>query len=169
MGTKRMNNEIPEIAHQKNKWLFSQLDIAYPAKESLLGRDIYKNQLSQKTYQLLPQDQTPTQIDELHKVDFHKLTVLFSLNQASAYQNETERAHMLEFLSQIILSDEHELYVGTTKGDVVASAIVTQGASCLLISDVVNKNDQDINGFAKQLHDFWAQDHASGDQVWVEN
>lgn len=76
---------------------------------------------------------------------------------------------MLEFLSQIMLSDEHELYVGTTKGDVVASAIVTQGASCLLISDVVNKNDQDINGFAKQLHDFWAQDHASGDQVWVEN
>ncbi|UPR58627.1 hypothetical protein ITG10_22860 [Vibrio sp. ED004] len=164
-----MNNEIPEIAHNKNQWLFSQLDIAYPAKESLLGLDIYKKQLSQKTYQLLPQDQTPTQIDELHKVDFHKLTVLFSLNQASAYQDEAERANILEFLSQIMLSDEHELYVGTKNGDVVASAVVTATGEELLISDVVNQDDQNIVGFAKQLHDFWAQDQVSTHKVWFEN
>ncbi len=164
-----MNNEIPEIAHNKNQWLFSQLDIAYPAKESLLGLDIYKKQLSQKTYQLLPQDQTPTQIDELHKVDFHKLTVLFSLNQASAYQDEAERANILEFLSQIMLSDEHELYVGTKNGDVVASAVVTATDEELLISDVVNQDDQNIVGFAKQLHNFWAQDQVSTHKVWFEN
>ncbi|MCG9542388.1 hypothetical protein L1D37_01195 [Vibrio sp. Isolate33] len=164
-----MNNEIPEIAHNKNQWLFSQLDIAYPAKESLLGLDIYKKQLSQKTYQLLPQDQTPTQIDELHKVDFHKLTVLFSLNQASAYQDEAERANILEFLSQIMLSDEHELYVGTKNGEVVASAVVTATDEELLISDVVNQDDQNIVGFAKQLHDFWAQDQVSTHKVWFEN
>lgn len=164
-----MNNEIPEIAHNKNQWLFSQLDIAYPAKESLLGLDIYKKQLSQKTYQLLPQDQTPTQIDELHKVDFHKLTVLFSLNQASAYQDEAERANILEFLSQIMLSDEHELYVGTKNGEVVASAVVTATDEELLISDVVNQDDQNIAGFAKQLHDFWAQDQVSTHKVWFEN
>ncbi|WP_299131000.1 hypothetical protein [uncultured Vibrio sp.] len=164
-----MNNEIPEIAHNKNQWLFSQLDIAYPAKESLLGLDIYKKQLSQKTYQLLPQDQTPTQIDELHKVDFHKLTVLFSLNQASAYQDEAERANILEFLSQIMLSDEHELYVGTKNGEVVASAVMTATDEELLISDVVNQDDQNIVGFAKQLHDFWAQDQVSTYKVWFEN
>ncbi|MFI3275420.1 hypothetical protein [Vibrio sp.] len=164
-----MNNEIPEIAHNKNQWLFSQLDIAYPAKESLLGLDIYKKQLSQKTYQLLRQDQTPTQIDELHKVDFHKLTVLFSLNQASAYQDEAERGNILEFLSQIMLSDEHELYVGTKNGDVVASAVVTATDEELLISDVVNQDDQNIVGFAKQLHNFWAQDQVSTHKVWFEN
>ncbi|WP_434567787.1 hypothetical protein QFW85_19335 [Vibrio chagasii] len=164
-----MNNEIPEIALKKNQWLFSQLDIAYPAKESLLGLDIYKNQLSQKTYQLLPQDQTPSQIDELHKVDFHKLTVLFSLNQASAYQDEAERANILEFLSQIMLSDEHELYVGTKNGDVVASAIVTASDDELLISDIVNQDDQNIVAFAKQLHDFWAQDQDSTHKVLFEN
>lgn len=164
-----MNNEIPEIALKKNQWLFSQLDIAYPAKESLLGLDIYKNQLSQKTYQLLPQDQTPSQIDELHKVDFHKLTVLFSLNQASAYQDEAERANILEFLSQIMLSDEHELYVGTKNGNVVASAIVTASDDELLISDIVNQDDQNIVGFAKQLHDFWAQDQDSTYKVLFEN
>ncbi|WP_261886226.1 hypothetical protein [Vibrio pomeroyi] len=164
-----MNNEIPEIAHNKNQWLFSHLDIAYPAKESLLGLDIYKKQLSQKTYQLLPQDQAPTQIDELHKVDFHKLTVLFSLNQASAYQDEAERANILEFLSQIMLSDEHELYVGTKNGDVVASAVVTATDEELLISDVVNQDDQNIVGFAKQLHNFWAQDQVSTHKVWFEN
>lgn len=164
-----MNNEIPEIALKKNQWLFSQLDIAYPAKESLLGLEIYKNQLSQKTYQLLPQDQTPSQIDELHKVDFHKLTVLFSLNQASAYQDEAERANILEFLSQIMLSDEHELYVGTKNGNVVASAIVTASNDELLISDIVNQDDQNIVGFAKQLHDFWAQDQDSTYKVLFEN
>ncbi|MGI9876748.1 hypothetical protein ACKVMW_14240 [Vibrio chagasii] len=164
-----MNNEIPEIALKKNQWLFSQLDIDYPAKESLLGLEIYKNQLSQKTYQLLPQDQTPSQIDELHKVDFHKLTVLFSLNQASAYQDEAERANILEFLSQIMLSDEHELYVGTKNGNVVASAIVTASNDELLISDIVNQDDQNIVGFAKQLHDFWAQDQDSTYKVLFEN
>ena len=164
-----MNNEIPESAHKKNQWLFSQLDIAYPAKESLLGRELYKSRLPSKNYQLLAQDQIPSQIDELHKVDFHKLTVLFSLNQASVYRDETERAHMLEFLSQIMLSDEHVLYIGTQNGDVVASAIVTEVEESLLISDVIIENGQDINGFAKQLLDFWAQDHASHDKVWVEN
>jgi len=164
-----MNNEIPEIALKKNQWLFSQLDIAYPAKESLLGLGIYKNQLSQKTYQPLPQDQTPSQIDELHKVDFHKLTVLFSLNQASAYQDEAERAYILEFLSQIMLSDEHELYVGIKSGDVMASAIVTVSDDELLISDIVNQDDQNIVGFAKQLHDFWAQDQDYNYKVLFEN
>ncbi|MCK8072477.1 hypothetical protein [Vibrio sp. 1CM23M] len=164
-----MNNEIPEIAHKKNQWLFSQLDIAYPAKESLLGRELYQSKLPSKTYQLLAQDQTPSQIDELHKVDFHKLTVLFSLNQASVYQDETERAHMLEFLSQIMLSDDHVLYIGTQNGEVVASAIVTEADGSLLISDVVAGNGQSINNFAKQLYDFWAQDHASCDKVWIEN
>lgn len=164
-----MNNEIPEIVQKKNQWLFSQLDIAYPAKESLLGRELYQSKLPSKTYQLLTQDQTPSQIDELHKVDFHKLTVLFSLNQASAYQDETERAHMLEFLSQIMLSDEHVLYIGTQNGDVAASAIVTEAEDSLLISDVVVGNGQSINAFAKQILDFWAQDHASRDKVWVEN
>ncbi|MGF1850965.1 hypothetical protein L4C44_03620 [Vibrio satsumensis] len=164
-----MNNEIPEIAHKKNQWLFSQLDIAYPAKESLLGRELYQSKLPSKSYQLLAQDQMPSQIDELHKVDFHKLTVLFSLNQASVYQDEAERAHMLEFLSQIMLSDDHVLYIGTQSGEVVASAIVTAVEGSLLISDVVAGSGQSINDFAKQLHDFWVQDHASCDKVWIEN
>lgn len=49
-----MNNEIPENAHKKNQWLFSQLDIAYPAKESLLGRDLYKSKLPQKHINFFP-------------------------------------------------------------------------------------------------------------------
>lgn len=164
-----MNNEIPENAHKKNQWLLSQLDIAYPAKESLLGREVYKSKLSQRTYQILPQEQIPSQIDELHKVDFHKLTVLFSLNQASAYQDEIERAHILEFLSQIMLSDEHELYVGTKSGNVVASAIITATNDSLLISDIVNQHDQDCIGFAKQLHEFVIHNHGSSHKVWLEN
>ncbi|MDK9737999.1 hypothetical protein KI655_11910 [Vibrio sp. D404a] len=164
-----MNNEIPEIAQKKNAWLLSQLDVAYPAKESLLGRDVYKANLDNRTYQPLSVDQAPATIEEIHKVDFHKLTVLFSLNQASAYESEYDKTHILEFLSQIILSDEHQLYIGTVGSDVVASAIVTKTESELLVSDLVNQVDQDILGFAQQLITLCDSSHLSTNNVWVES
>ena len=163
-----MNNEIPESALKKNAWLLSQLDVAYPAKESLLGRDVYKETLSGKSYQLLPSNQTPAKIDEIHKVDFHKLTVLFSLNQASVYESEFDKTHIIEFLSQIILSDEHQLYIGTLGSDVVASAIVTQGEGEILVSDLVNQADQDTLGFAQQLISMCDKSDLSTNKVWVE-
>lgn len=164
-----MNNEIPEIAQKKNAWLLSQLDVAYPAKESLLGREVYKASLDKRTYQPLSVDQAPATIEEIHKVDFHKLTVLFSLNQASAYESEYDKTHILEFLSQIILSDEHQLYIGTVGSDVVASAIVTKTESELLVSDLVNQVDQDILGFAQQLITLCDSSHLSTNNVWVES
>lgn len=164
-----MNNEIPEIAQKKNAWLLSQLDVAYPAKESLLGRDVYKANLDKKTYQPLSVEQAHAIIEEIHKVDFHKLTVLFSLNQASAYESEYDKTHILEFLSQIILSDEHQLYIGTVGSDVVASAIVTKTEDELLVSDVVNQTDQDILGFAQQLVSLLESSMASHAKIWVES
>lgn len=68
-----------------------------------------------------------------------------------------------------MLSEEHELFVGTKNGDVVASAIVTATDDSLLISDVVNQHDQDCIGFAKQLLEFWAQDQGSSHKVWLES
>ncbi len=53
-----------------------------------------------------------------------------------------------------MLSEEHELFVGTKNGDVVASAGITATDDSLLISDVVNQHDQDCAGFAKQLLNF---------------
>jgi len=164
-----MNNDIPESAQLKNQWLFDQLDVAYPAKESLLGRDIYQKNLSSKTYQQLPNDQPAAEVDEIYLVDFHKLTVLFSLHQASQYSNESDKAYILEFLSQIILSDDHKLYVGIVAGEVVASAIITEHEDSLLISDIVYQSKNGVTiSFAKQLQSFWEQDHASKNINWVE-
>ena len=164
-----MNNEIPEIALKKNAWLASQVDVAYPAKESLLGRDVYQSRLANKSYQLLPSDQTPVDIEEIHKVDFHKLTVLFSLNQASVYESEFDKTHILEFLSQIILSDEHQLYIGTVGSDVVASAIVTSVEGEVLVSDIVNQAGQNTIGFAQQLVSLLGTSIVSNTKVWVES
>ncbi|KAB0300770.1 hypothetical protein F2Z80_16770 [Vibrio fortis] len=164
-----MNNEIPEIALKKNAWLASQVDVAYPAKESLLGRDVYQANLAKKSYQLLPSNQAPSDIEEIHKVDFHKLTVLFSLNQASVYESEFDKTHILEFLSQIILSDEHQLYIGTSGPDVVASAIVTVEGDDVLISDIVNQAGQGTIGFAQQLASLLGSSITSNTKLWVES
>ncbi len=168
-----MNNEIPAIAIKKNNWLLSQVDVAFPTKECLRGRDIYHENTLRKSYQLATSanlDSGETQVDEIYNVDFHKLTVMFSLNQASVGSNDTDKADLLEFFSQIILCDEHSLYIGLSNGEVVASAILTADEESLLISDVVNKQPgQSILSFAQQLMALWEQDHGLKAQCWLES
>ncbi|NOH99173.1 hypothetical protein [Vibrio sp. 99-70-13A1] len=168
-----MNNEIPAIASTKNDWLLSQVDVAFPTKECLLGRDIYQQNIQKKSYQVITStdiDNNENQVDEIYKVDFHKLTVMFSLNQASAGGSETQKANLLEFFSQIILCDDHSLYIGLANGDVVASAILTVDEESLLVSDVVNNHsNQNALDFAYQLIAFWKQDHGSKAKCWLES
>ncbi|MGB1319762.1 MAG: hypothetical protein ACPG5L_02470 [Vibrio gallaecicus] len=168
-----MNNEIPAIAIKKNNWLLSQVDVAFPTKECLLGRDIYQQSTQTKSYQLITPDGIDTgenQVDEIYKVDFHKLTVMFSLSQATAGSNESNKANLLEFFSQIILCDEHTLYIGLSKGEVVASAILTADEKSLLISDVVHgQQGQSELSFVEQLIAVCKDAHGLKSQYWLES
>jgi hypothetical protein len=171
---------IPEIVKRKNDWLISQVDVQYPTKESLKGRDLYLEGEKDKRYALfqskaLLSEPVSPAVDELYLIDFHRLTVMFSLLQASRWAEEQEKAYVLEFFSQIILSSECQLYLGFTDTNPVACAIVMQHGDDVLISDVVtdmsDDNPDDVPSarqrFTRQLFDFLGQDIAEK-TVWVE-
>lgn len=171
---------IPEIVKTKNDWLISQVDVQYPTRESLKGRDLYLSGEKGKQYALfepiapLAETATPA-VDELFLIDFHRLTVMFSLLQASRWADESEKAYVLEFFSQIILNGECQLYLGFTDTNPVACAIVTRQGEEVLVSDVITgmsgDNSDDFPSvkqrFTRQLLDFLEQDIAEK-TIWVE-
>ena len=131
---------FPEIVKKKNKWLASQVDVKFPTLESLKGRDLYLKYEKQSEYTRFSADLTVESkpvAEEIYLVNFHRLTVMFSIIQASRWSDEKERAYVLEFFSQIILNDTCQLYVGFADTVPVGCAIVTQNEDNVLISDVM--------------------------------
>jgi len=131
---------IPKIAKIKNEWLYQQVDVEYPTKESIAGLALYREKVAACEYEQLsevPQDKGVFGSDDIFLVDFHRLTVMFALLQARHWQQQAEKDLILEFLSQIIYSEPCRLYLGFKAGEAVAAAIVTQNEQSLLISDVV--------------------------------
>ncbi|OAJ95756.1 hypothetical protein [Vibrio bivalvicida] len=131
---------IPKIAEIKNEWLYQQVDVEYPTKESIAGLALYKAKVATCEYEQLsevPQDKGVFGCDDIFLVDFHRLTVMFALLQARKWQQQAEKDLILEFLSQIIYSEPCRLYLGFKFGEAVAAAIVTQNEQTLLISDIV--------------------------------
>jgi hypothetical protein len=174
---------LPEIVKKKNEWLIGQVEVQYPTQESLKGRDLYSELAKSKRYShletVMPESSPSSSlVDELYLIDFHRLTVMFSVLQASQWAEEQERAYVLEFFSQIILSEEFRLYIGFIDTNPVACAIVTQQGEEILISDIVvdaeYAKSADISSttsfnlpFVKQLVDFLNIDRANG-TIWVE-
>ncbi|WP_083602539.1 hypothetical protein [Vibrio spartinae] len=126
------------IAQIKNQWLSAQVDVAYPTPQSLAGRDLYLASVQQCAYQnielktvteLMPQD--------VYRVDFHRLTVMFAQLQATQYHALTEQEAIIEFFTQIIYSPPCELYLGFEQGKPVAAGILTQTETDILVSDLV--------------------------------
>lgn len=145
---------ISNIAQVKNSWLYQQVDVQFPTKESLKGLDLYKQQVVNRQYQTLnPADYTDSSFstDDIYLVDFHRLTVMFALIQASQWQNETDQEMIVEFLTQIIYSEPCSLYLGFTSGEPVAAAIVTKDNNSVLISDIVTTSISESSGFIAGL------------------
>ncbi|WP_394126248.1 flavodoxin [Vibrio hepatarius] len=149
-----MTTLIPQIAQVKNSWLYQQVDVQFPTKESLKGLELYKRAASAREYEVLtelPSAETSFHSDDIFLVDFHRLTVMFALIQASQWQNEFEREMIVEFLTQIIYSEPCSLYLGFQSGEPVAAAIVTQTEQSILISDIVVKSDEPSAHFVSAL------------------
>lgn len=150
----------PAIAEIKNQWLFQQVDVEYPTPESLAGRELYQQSLENKTYERIDVtglEQTansPFEQEDVYLVDFHRLTVVFSLLQAKKWQKPAEQNLVVEFLSQIIYSDPCELYLAFSEGEAIAAAIVTHSENTLLISDLSFDSQQSAmyqNAFVSML------------------
>nr|WP_225623954.1 flavodoxin [Vibrio panuliri] len=141
-GYKPMTRHVPKIATTKNEWLYQQVDVEFPTKESLTGRELYKTSVAERNYVNLANyladhdKQNSFSVDDIYLVDFHRLTVLFSLLQSKRWANEEEQQFIVEFLTQIIYSEPCQLYLGFKDGEPMAAAIVTQSDEELLVSDV---------------------------------
>jgi len=135
---------LPKIAETKNQWLYQQVDVEFPTKESIAGMELYKAAVAQRQYQLMAQ--VPTQDgtfadEDIYLVDFHRLTVMFSLLQAGMWSSEPEQQLIVEFLTQIIYSEPCSLYLGFKDGEAVAAAIVTVEPESVLVSDVAIQSE----------------------------
>jgi len=137
---------IPKIAEIKNEWLYQQVDVEYPTKESIAGLSLYKEKVALCQYHQLeqvPPESSEFAKDDIFLVDFHRLTVMFALLQARRWHDQADKDLILEFLSQIIYSEPCSLYLGFKAGEAVAAAIVTESEDASLISDIVIKDESE--------------------------
>ncbi|MBE3657544.1 hypothetical protein BOO92_12740 [Vibrio navarrensis] len=151
-----MHIESP-LVEIKNQWLHNQVDCEFPTKESLEGLALYQRSLSERT--LLPLScSAGRSSDELEHflVDFHRLTILFSIMQSKRWTSEAEQALIVEFLTQIILAPEHALYVSFSAGEPVGAAMLTYGDDQLLVSDVIYRDKTRLEEIEKYVADLIA-------------
>ncbi|MDV6250212.1 flavodoxin [Vibrio sp. EA2] len=135
-------NEIQLASiERKNAWLHDLVEVEFPTPESLKGRDIYFQTLKQQQYQTVDKDALLTseaecKTDDIFLVDFHRLTIMFSILQSQRWDKQYDQEMIVEYLTQIILTPDFELYVGFEDGKPVGAAIVSQFEGNTLISDV---------------------------------
>ncbi len=132
----KINLEIVKI---KNQWLKSHVDVEYPTPGSIKGCELYfsrREGTDCEPYSCDVSADIPDGIT-IYPVDFHRLTVMFALMQASGFSDPVEQQNITEFLTQIIYSPPCTLYLGFFEDVPVLAGIVTQTEDAVLISDLV--------------------------------
>ncbi|EGU44699.1 hypothetical protein VII00023_20192 [Vibrio ichthyoenteri ATCC 700023] len=133
------------IAEIKNNWLYAQVDVEFPTKESLVGRALYQASVEHKQYQILTAATLDSAGDtfaaeDIYLVDFHRLTVMFALLYSKQWASDGDQQMMIEFLTQIIYSEPCELYIGFQNGEPVTTAILTRSNEQVLVSDITTND-----------------------------
>ncbi len=151
-----MLSNIETLVADKNNWLASQVDVEFPTPESIAGRALYLELQSHIQYTHSPRNTFTEKglVDEVIEVDFHRLTILFSVLQASSLTENTEQQGLLiEFLTQIILDSEYQLYLGFKGTEPVAALMCRyiQGDKTMLFSDVMTKYEQKNSAFISDV------------------
>ncbi len=136
-----MNPQQLACIERKNAWLYDHVEVEFPTSESLKGREIYFQALKEKAYQeveksTLLMGEAEFNTADIFLVDFHRLTIMFSILQSHRWHDKYEQEMVVEYLTQIILSPDFELYVGFRDGNPVGAAIISHFEGNTLISDV---------------------------------
>lgn len=127
------------LIDSKNTWLKELVAVEFPTPESVEGAKLYLTKASEAQCLALDDitSESEIDIDALYRVDFHRLTIMYSQLHAKRWQGRDAEL-VLEFLTQIILEPDYEIYVGfkaqipvfgfmlssTTEGDVLISDTV---------------------------------------------
>lgn len=165
------NNDPLDLINKKNQWLAQQVAVEYPTPQSVLGKNLYlaaqsnkkAQQLETRTHNLSSNNNSPfiQEFEQIYLVDFHRLTISFAQLQSLQWSDPIERANVLEFLTQIILSEparlnQCHLFIAFNDEQAVISAIIYLEEKDALISDIVianniNNKDQLKTHFIEQL------------------
>ncbi len=151
-----MNEQQLANIERKNAWLYDLVEVEFPTSESLKGRDIYFQALEQQNYQLVDKNtllktDSVFKAEDLYLVDFHRLTIMFSILQSHRWDDKHDQEMIVEYLTQIILTPDFELYVGFQDGNPVGAAIVSQFEGNTLVSDVAVSGAFEKNQFIADL------------------
>ncbi len=168
-----MSDSLPHVVNVKNKWLFDQVEVEHPTPESLRGREVYKKLCKRNTVNplVLPDQTTSFNLEDIYLVDFHRLTVMFSILESLRGENEQERNDLVEFFTQIIFSEPCSLYVAFEQSEPVAAAIVTVSESQLLVSDIVFKSQaasSSLEQFAASIVAKWLGNRTYEGTIYIE-
>lgn len=155
-----MHQPAQKIRDLKNQWLYQQVAVEHPTPESLEGRAVYQRVIRDNICLLFEPSVSSFPLLDVFKVDFHRLTIAFAILQAQRCSHASDKAHLIEFFTQIIYSSPCTLYLGFRHGEPIAAALLTEDKDELLISDVVidqqshQMNEQD---FAQAVVEHWQQ------------
>lgn len=130
----------------KQAWLAEQVNVEFPTPESIKGRDIYLSQ--NKT---IPSEHSfvHASIPEgmfVLPVTEHRLTIRWAMMVAHQWKKEYDE--VLEFLTQIELSEQYQLFVVLNGMMPVAACLSQVIDDTLFVSDVVIMDEHlEMDGF----------------------
>lgn len=102
-----MNEQQLVSVERKNAWLHDLVEVEFPTPESLKGREIYFQALDHQAYQVVDKDtllmgDPECNAEDIFLVDFHRLTVMFSILQSQRWDAQYDKDMIVEYLTQII-------------------------------------------------------------------
>lgn len=138
------------------------------------GRDVYFKTLEKATYQVVNKDtllesDSEFNPDDIFLVDFHRLTIMFSILQSQRWEQQYDKDMIIEYLTQIILTPDFELYVGFKSGVSIGAAIVSHLEGNTLISDVAVSESKYKSSFVADLAKRLSTEQKLLDSVVIEN
>ncbi|BCG15137.1 flavodoxin [Vibrio sp. Vb5031] len=169
-----MNEQQLASIERKNTWLYELVEVEFPTPESLKGRDVYFKTLEKATYQVVNKDtllesDSEFNPDDIFLVDFHRLTIMFSILQSQRWEQQYDKDMIIEYLTQIILTPDFELYIGFKSGVSIGAAIVSHLEGNTLISDVAVSESKYKSSFVADLAKRLSTEQKLLDSVVIEN
>lgn len=131
---------------QKLAWLVNQVNVDFPTPESVKGRDIYLKQPVKDAVEHLFSEVTLPDTVSVLPVTEHRLTIRWAMTVASQWTDEYD--DMLEFLTQIDLCDDYQLFVALDGMKPIAACLSHVAGDTMYVSDIVLTSDViDESGF----------------------
>ncbi|MDD9200022.1 hypothetical protein [Aliivibrio sp. S2MY1] len=131
---------------QKLAWLVDQVNVDFPTPESVKGRDVYLKQPAKDAVEHSFSEVTLPETVFILPVTEHRLTIRWAMTVASQWTAEYD--DMLEFLTQIDLCDDYQLFVALDGMTPIAACLSQVVEDIMYVSDIALTSDIiDENGF----------------------